>query len=99
MSTPLPTMSSDEVRGWIAEHVPPSEFAGQRVLMIIPDATRTAPLPLLFAALHERLADSVRQLDILVALGTHPPMPEQAICRMLGISEEDRAGRYSQVGL
>ncbi|MGH7129304.1 MAG: lactate racemase domain-containing protein, partial [Planctomycetaceae bacterium] len=66
-------MSDDAVRQWIAANVPAAEFHNRRVLMIVPDATRTAPLPLLFDALREQLSDAAK-LDVLVALGTHPPM-------------------------
>jgi len=94
-------LTAAEVREWFAREVPASEFAGQRVLVIIPDATRTAPLPLLFSALHDRIGTVAKQVDVLVALGTHPPMPEAAIAKMLGLSDTDRAagGRYANVGL
>ena len=48
--------------------------------MIVPDATRTAPLPLLFDALHTHLRPAVSRLDVLVALGTHPPMSDSQMC-------------------
>ncbi len=47
-------------------------FRNQRVLVVIPDHTRTLPLPFLFRTLVEVLRDT-RQLDFMVALGTHPP--------------------------
>ena len=84
-------LADAEVHEWFAREVPTSEFAGQRVLVIIPDATRTAPLPLLFRALHDRIGSAAKQVDVLVALGTHPPMPEAAIAKMLGLSDADRA--------
>jgi nickel-dependent lactate racemase len=96
----LPDLMTDEaVRHWFADRPPVADFAGKRVLVIVPDATRTAPLPLLFGELHARLAGVVAKLDVLVALGTHPPMSESAICNMLGISQDDRRGRFADVGL
>ncbi len=103
--------TESEVREWFVREVPTHEFNGQRVLVIIPDATRTAPLPLLFSALHDQIGASAKQVDVLVALGTHPPMPETAIAKMLGMSDADRAagdvprsvsegrGKYASVGL
>lgn len=73
-------------------------FQGQRVLVLIPDHTRTAPLPLLFQLLTEILHDA-RQLDFMVALGTHLPLDDDALNRLVGITAEDRAGRYRAVGL
>ncbi len=94
-------LTDAEVREWFAREVPASEFDGQRVLVIIPDATRTAPLPLLFSELHDRINATAKQVDVLVALGTHPPMPDAAIAKMLGMSDADRAagGKYASVGL
>ena len=61
---------------------------------------RHAPLlPLLFDVVHSALSGQASKVDVLVALGTHPPMPEPAICKLLGISDEDRAGRFAEVGL
>jgi nickel-dependent lactate racemase len=81
----------------IAEACPASEYRGKRVLMIVPDGTRTAPVGLLFHTLHELLGPVTKALDVMVALGTHPPMSEEAICRRLEISESDRHSTYSRV--
>lgn len=99
MPEPPPTLTPDQVRQWITTQVPPTDFRGQRVLLIVPDATRTAPLPLLFDALYQHLHGVVTQLDVLIALGTHPPMSDQQMCRLLGIREEERAGVFLTLGL
>ena len=99
MPAQIPILSDEEVRQWFAQNVPAGEFARRRVLLIVPDQTRTAPLPLLFDSLYEQIGSAVGQLDVLVALGTHPPIPEEAICQLLGFSEEDRSGRYAKIGL
>ncbi|MCZ7640139.1 MAG: hypothetical protein M5U12_31245 [Verrucomicrobia bacterium] len=62
------------------------------MLLIIPDHTRTAPVGLMFKALHAQLGEVTRALDVLVALGTHPPMSEAAICQRLELSEAERRG-------
>lgn len=56
---------------------------GQRVLVIVPDHTRSVPLPLLLEALLEGLADA-DAIDILIALGTHPPLSRAAIIGLVG---------------
>ncbi len=73
-------------------------FRGQRVLALIPDHTRSLPLPFLFRAVVDILQD-VKQLDFMVALGTHPPLSEEALERLVGISAEERQGRFRQTGL
>jgi lactate racemase len=70
---------------------------GKRALVIIPDGTRTAPIPLLFALLYETLGQRLAQLDYLIALGTHPPMSEEAIDTLVGASGAERAARYPGV--
>jgi nickel-dependent lactate racemase len=69
-----------------------------RVLVLIPDRTRSMPLPMLFPLIVEILSDT-RQLDFLVALGTHPPLGEQALCDLVGITLEQRRNTYAHVGL
>ncbi|HEY7835698.1 MAG TPA: lactate racemase domain-containing protein [Ktedonobacterales bacterium] len=71
--------------------------AGRRVLVIIPDGTRTAPLPLLFRLLYEQVGRRAARLDYLIALGTHPPMSAAAIDQLVGVPAAERAARYPNV--
>jgi nickel-dependent lactate racemase len=73
-------------------------FAGSRLLVLIPDHTRSAPLAQLFHDLVEILNDT-RQLDFMVALGTHPPLSEVQLFRLVGITERERQSTYRHVGL
>ena len=59
------------------------KFTGARVLVLIPDHTRTVPLPQLFRYLVEILHDA-HQLDFMVALGTHPPLDEGHLDKLVG---------------
>ncbi len=93
------TFSEGEVREWLARHLLAGEFRDRRVLLIVPDGTRTAPLPLLFDAVFQELHGVARQLDVLFALGTHPPMSERQMCRLLGIGEQERVKLFATVGL
>jgi nickel-dependent lactate racemase len=72
---------------------------GRKVLLIVPDATREAPVadmvPRLLALLH----DSGAHADIVVALGTHQPMPEKEMRRHLGFADPIVAKRFSDVKL
>lgn len=69
----------------------------KRVLAIVPDQTRTAPMDVMFRVLHDIIAPEARAFDLLIALGTHPPMTEAAINTRFGISAAERAGRYGNV--
>lgn len=72
---------------------------GQRVLVIIPDATRTMPLPLFFKLIARHLLPGVKALDFLVALGTHPAMSDEALLRLVGLTAEEKAAHYPTVRL
>ena len=73
-------------------------FKGQKVLVLIPDHTRSLPLPLLFRLTVEILHDA-RQLDFMVALGTHPPLSEEQLQRLVGITAGERSTTYQHIGL
>ncbi|HUU59233.1 MAG TPA: lactate racemase domain-containing protein, partial [Phycisphaerae bacterium] len=64
-----------------AEQIGPDN---KRLLVIIPDHTRTCPLPTVARALHAAAAHRAKCMDFLIALGTHPPLSDQQIDRLLG---------------
>ncbi len=74
------------------------KFAGQKVLVLIPDHTRSLPLPELFRMVVEILHD-VSQLTVMVALGTHPGYSEEGLNRLVGITADERATLYRHVRL
>ncbi len=92
-------LGEDAVRQAVADCCQASAFAGRKVLLIVPDHTRTAPVGLLFKALHEHLAGTVRALDVMIALGTHQPLSESSICQRLEITDAERASTYRGVRL
>jgi nickel-dependent lactate racemase len=90
-------LSEDAVQEMLARGLD-GKFRGQHVLVLIPDHTRTAPMPLLFRLLVDMLHDA-RKLDFMVALGTHAPLDDPALCHLVGISPEERATTFRRVGL
>lgn len=74
------------------------QFTNQRVLVLIPDHTRTLPLPFLFRQMVETLQDT-KQIDFMVALGTHPPLSEESLNRLVGITKVERESSYQHIGL
>ena len=90
-------VSAEQVAGVVAIACPLEDYRRKRVLVIVPDGTRTAPIGLVFKTLHAHLAGVAGKLDVLIALGTHQPMSEAAICRRLEITPEQRAGTYRNV--
>lgn len=74
------------------------KFAGQKVLVLIPDHTRSLPLPELFRMVVEVLHDA-RELNVMVALGTHPGYTEEGLNHLVGITADERATTFRHVGL
>jgi lactate racemase len=92
-------LSEDEVRDVLAEALTQVGIDGEHVVILIPDSTRTAPMPLMFRLFNELLGPRVARLDFLVALGTHPLMDADALNALVGITAEERATTYQDVGL
>jgi lactate racemase len=90
-------LSNDQVLEMIREACPASEFRGKKVLLIVPDGTRTCPLGMLFKGIFDQIAARAAVLDVMIALGTHQPMNEEAICHRLEISVEERRAKYGAV--
>ena len=74
------------------------QLGRERVLVLIPDHTRSLPLPFLFRSLVNILRGT-KQLDFMVALGTHPPLGEESINKLVGISAEERGTTFKHIGL
>ena len=87
-------LEEDEVFDLLSEAFAQRNFDGKRVLVIIPDYTRSGPFDLMFRIVYTLLADRVGALDFLIALGTHPPMSEEQIYRLLGITGEEHSASY-----
>jgi nickel-dependent lactate racemase len=60
------------------------QIAGKRILIIIPDGTRTMPMPIMFALFQKILRPRAKALDYLVALGTHPLMTDAQLTKLVG---------------
>ncbi len=66
---------------------------GRKVLVLIPDGTRTMPMPLMFEMLEREIGPRVAALDYLVALGTHSRMSDAQLGALIGRPVENgRAG-------
>lgn len=91
MDIDIERICADAVAGW--------NLRGRRILLVVPDRTRTCPLAALFRVMHRLLAPEAACVDVMIALGTHAPLPEEAIIAHLGITPEERAGPFRHVKL
>ncbi len=79
-------LTDGEISQIVGEGLGALNVDGKRVLVIIPDGTRTMPMPLMFGLFQEMLAPRVGTLDFLVALGTHQPMSDSQLSHLVGRS-------------
>jgi nickel-dependent lactate racemase len=90
-------LSDTEIREVMAEGLGALDLDGKRVLVVIPDGTRTAPVGQLFGLLGDVLGSKVEALDYLIALGTHPPMDDAAKGRLLETTVVDGIAGSSRI--
>nr|WP_202886579.1 lactate racemase domain-containing protein [Kribbella sandramycini] len=77
-------LSEDEVVAFVGDALAGAGLEGRSVCVIVPDATRSCPLPLLIRAVHQALSGRVGKLTILIALGTHAEMTPDELRKHLG---------------
>lgn len=89
-------LGDDELRQIVAKGIEGAGLTGKRVLAVIPDHTRTAPVGLMFKTLYDLLADRAAAFDVLIALGTHPPMSMDHIYQRVEITEQEHQEKYAK---
>ncbi|MBL8774996.1 MAG: DUF2088 domain-containing protein [Acidimicrobiales bacterium] len=82
---PHEAVGDEAVRAFVREQLAGLDLDGRSLCLVIPDATRACPLPLLLGAVHEAVAGRVRSCVAVVALGTHAPMDEAARRALVGV--------------
>ncbi len=81
----------------VSEFFAENDYSGKRILLLIPDNTRSGPVGDVFGMIYDGIGQKAKALDILVALGTHQPMTEHQICDRLSITINERKDKYSSV--
>ena len=85
----------DEIRRLVDVSV----FRGKRILLIVPDRTRTCPVGEIVKTLYAVLEADVPCMDVLIALGTHPSLTEEELCAHLGLCPETRRADFPKMEL
>jgi nickel-dependent lactate racemase len=85
-------LSSEQVVEFVQQSLATEDLDDKRVCLVVPDRTRTCPLPLIMGAVHRALSGRAKEVTVLIALGTHQAMSEQALGDHLGY----RAGELEQ---
>lgn len=82
------------VTRFVAAQLGAVDLDGRSVCVLVPDATRSCPMPMLLSAVHGALAGRASRVTVLVALGTHAAMSEEQLARHLGYPAGDVDARY-----
>jgi nickel-dependent lactate racemase len=96
-TTAATILTAAEIEERLASGLAGLPLTGRRVLVLVPDRTRTMPLPLYYRLLVKHLRPRVKRLRFLVALGTHPPLEDAAMAQLLGQSAEERRRDHPDV--
>ncbi len=88
------SLSRKDVRDICDEALSGLPLGGKRLLVLIPDHTRHAPIDMFFHILAGLLYKRVKKMDFLVATGTHAAMPMDKIYQLVGISRNEHQKSY-----
>ena len=84
-----------EVRDICAHTLANLPLTGKRVLVLIPDHTRHAPIALFFHIIYDLIGHKAKNLDYLIANGTHQAMSTEQIYQHVGITAQEHQERFA----
>ena len=87
-------LSPEQVSTFVRDQLAAADLDDKRVCLVVPDGTRTCPLPLLMSAAYEALQDRAAAVTVVIALGTHQGMEEDHLARHLGFAPGARQDTY-----
>jgi nickel-dependent lactate racemase len=87
-------LSAEQVSSFVEQALAAADLEDKRICLVVPDRTRTCPLPMIMAAAHRSLAGRAKEVTVLIALGTHQAMSERALGEHLGYREGELEQTY-----
>jgi nickel-dependent lactate racemase len=91
---PTQALSEEQITAFVGEQLASVDLDGRSLCVLVPDDTRSCPLPLLMSAVHRAVYGRVRRLTVIVALGTHAAMTKLALAGHLGYLVDGLDKRY-----
>lgn len=91
---PAAVLTEAQVTQFVTEQLAGHDLDGRSICVLVPDGTRSCPMPLLLRAVHAGLYGRASRITVLVALGTHAAMSEQALADHLGYRAGHLADSY-----
>jgi nickel-dependent lactate racemase len=87
-------LAADQLVEFIADALAAIDVDGKSVCLVVPDATRSCPLPMILRAVRDTLDGRAAAVTVLIALGTHQAMSEEQLARHLGFRAGDSDATY-----
>ncbi|MEW6355509.1 MAG: lactate racemase domain-containing protein [Planctomycetota bacterium] len=90
-------LTEDEARETIARGLAQEKWDGKKVVALIPDHTRSGPIGMVIKMVYDAIGKQCKLFDCLVALGTHPPMPEDKILERCELTRKEWRTKYKKM--
>jgi len=90
-------LSKEEISEFIVKALETIDFSGKKVTLVIPDGTRSCPLPLILPIFYDAISPIAKSLSALIALGTHAPMTLEAIDKFLAGENQTTNQKYPKM--
>ena len=84
------TELSEFVHTQLSDH----DFDGKRVTLVVPDGTRHAPVAMMAKLIRDALGSRPASVRVVIALGTHDYMSDEAIGKLMGCEPGRFADTY-----
>jgi nickel-dependent lactate racemase len=91
---PHQSLGSAELESFLTAELTTLDVDGKDVVLVVPDTTRSCPLPSLLDPVHRLLIGRVRSLTAIIALGTHSYLEPGEIDEWFGVPPGGLAERY-----
>ncbi|RRD06054.1 DUF2088 domain-containing protein [Arachnia propionica] len=89
---PERTLTDEEIRDFVHRCLSTHDLDGRHITLIVPDGTRHAPVAQLSKHIRDALGSRPASVRVVIALGTHDYMGDEAIARLMGCEP----GRFEQ---
>ena len=90
-------LADEAVRAFVHDQVGALDVTGRSVCVLVPDATRSCPLPLLVGAVLDALEPRASRVTVVVALGTHAPLGADRLAAHVGFDRRTPANTTTAV--
>jgi nickel-dependent lactate racemase len=97
LGSPQDVLAAADIERFIRSSLDRDDYSGKRVCVLVPDATRSCPLPELLDVVHACLYRRAAELTFMVALGTHPALNEEQMASLFGYPPGHSGQRYPGV--